>query len=653
MADNDDFFDDVAEMDTLSTPTVSAAGPRSVMSTLPQMMIRLALTPEHINLLRRDRTTCMVIQAPSADWVEPLTKAAKLLGEWKFVHSAKQPDKSKSGPDITALQAIHALSNGGRTLGVSHNPSTCLPKALTASADIYLKIDSPDDELIREAIKAATGGYPRSFPAGISVGLDYNDICSSIRVGSTAKACVQRLQAAGKPTATTADPNLVDVPDLHQLEGYGAAKEWGEALLADLAAWRAGKLDFASISRTLVMASAPGLGKTTFVRSLAKTSGLPLFATSVSKWFADGPGYLDSVIKQIDQLFDAAAAVAPAIIFIDELEGVPNRANLKDRGDWWIPVVGHMLLKLDSAVSSVSNKLIIIGATNHPSMLDPAMTRQGRLSNIIYIGKPDAAALEGILRQHLAGDLAEEDLRLVATLGHGATGADVTAWVKNARRVARQQSRDMILQDLMQQVAPPETRPAKYVQRVAVHEAAHAVISHLIMPGSVEAVSIVGRTGVEGGHTAMRLNFSGSASRKDLENTVMISLAGRCGEQVILGSVTGGAGGSDDSDLGQSTHLLAAMHTSLGLGDRLLYRVDPKEVRHLLAVDPHLANTVEADLQRLYAVGIEMVEQHVDLIRTVAAALLTNRHLDGEQFLAVCHKVITKPTAKTKGGING
>lgn len=121
MADNEDFFDDVAEMDTLDIPPVG--GPRSVTSTLPQMMIRLALTPEQINLLRRDRTTCMLIQAPSADWVEPLTKAAKLLGEWKFVHSAKQPDKSKSGPDITALQAIHALSNGGRTLGVSHNPS--------------------------------------------------------------------------------------------------------------------------------------------------------------------------------------------------------------------------------------------------------------------------------------------------------------------------------------------------------------------------------------------------------------------------------------------------------------------------------------------------------------------------------------------------
>jgi cell division protease FtsH len=651
MADNDDFFDDVAEINAMDM--VPVGGTRSVTSTLPQMMIRLALTPEHTNMLRRDRTTCMVIQAPSADWVEPLTRAAKILGEWKFVHSARQPDKSKVGPDVTATQAIYALSNGGRTLGVSQNPAACLSKALTGSADIYLKIENPDDELLREAIKTATGGYPRSFPAGISAGLDYIDICSSIRVGSTAKACVERLQAAGKSGTTMVDTSLADVPDLHQLEGYGAAKEWGEALLTDLAAWRAGKLDFASISRTLVMASEPGLGKTTFARSLAKTAGLPFFATSVSKWFADGPGYLDSVIKQIDQLFDAASQVAPAIILIDELEGIPSRANLKDRGDWWIPVVGHMLLKLDSAVSSISSKLIIIGATNHPEKLDAALVRPGRLSNIIYIGKPDAAALEAILRQHLAGDLAGVDLRLVATLGHGSTGADATGWVKSARRVARQQGRDMILQDLMQQVAPPETRPPKYVQRVAVHEAAHAVISHLVMPGSVAAVSIVGRPGVEGGHTAMRLNFSGTASRQDLENTVLISLAGRCGEQVIMGSVTGGAGGSDDSDLGQSTHLLAAMHTSLGLGDRLLYRVDPKEVRQLLAVDPNLANTVEADLQRLYAAGIKMVEQHADLVRTVAAALLKHRHLSGEQFLAVCLKAIAKPAVKAPGGGNG
>lgn len=654
MADNDDYDDiSVEEMDAIDAEVMQSKSlHRPAIHTLPELMIRLALMPAHIARLKRDRTTSMVIEAPSAEWVDPLMRASKRLGEWKFAHAVSEPPRKSTHGMTTSDQAVFAMANGGRIIGVTQNLDY-LPKAMTASADIRIKLDHPDDELLRQAIKMATGRYPRSMPPGISQGLDYSDICGAIRTGSTAKACVDRLVAASKARSKAA-PGLDDVPFVEELVGYGEELEgWAQALISDLNAWRAGKLDFSAIQRTAVLASEPGLGKTTFVRSLAKSAGVPFFPTSVSQWFANSPGYLDSIIKQIDELFAAAAAVAPALIFLDEVEGIPSRDNADRHSSWWIPVVGHMLLKLDSATSGDNSKLIVIGATNYPSRLDRALVRSGRMNRIIHIEKPDANALEGIIRQHLGSDLPDADLGVVAKLGVGASGADVHDWVKSARLAARQQNRSMIMQDLFNQVAPPDTRPAGLVRRIAIHEAAHAVVSHVLMPGSVDAVTTIGRKPSEGGRTTMSLVAEDAIARRDIEHRAMVHLAGRCGEEVLLNSVSSGAGGDETSDLAQATYMLALVHTSLGLGDRLLHRSSPQEVKQLLTLDPVLAKTVEADLQRLYAASREIVRENAKVVEAVADALIKQRHLTGDKFAAICRRSQRSGAAKLLGGSNG
>jgi len=654
MADNDD-YDDISpeEMDVIDAEVMQGKSlHRPAIHTLPELMIRLALMPAHVARLRRDRTTSMVIQAPSAEWVDPLMRAAKRLGEWKFAHSVSEPPRKSMHGMTTSDQAVYAMANGGRIIGVTQNLDY-LPKAMTASADIRIKIDPPDDELLRQAIKMATGRYPRSMPAGVSHGLDYSDICGAIRTGSTAKACVERLVAASKAKSEAA-PGLEDVPPVEELFGYGEELEgWAKALITDLDAWRADKLDFSAIQRTAVLASEPGLGKTTFARSLAKSAGIPFFPTSVSQWFSNSAGYLDSIIKQIDDLFAAAAAVAPAMIFLDECEGIPRRANADRHSSWWTPVVGHMLLKLDSASSGDASKLIVIGATNHPEKLDPALVRPGRLSKIIHIEKPDAKALEGIIRQHLGSDLLEADLGVVAKLGVGASGADVHDWVKSARLAARQQNRPVALHDLFDQVAPPETRTPGLVRRIAVHEAAHAVVSHVLMPGSVDGVTTISRKPSEGGSTTMSLVAEDAIARRDIEHRAMVLLAGRCGEEVLLNSVSSGAGGGETSDLAQATYMLALVHTSLGLGERLLHRSTPQEVKQLLTLDPALAKTVEEDLQRLYAASLEIVRENASVVVSVADALVKQRHLTGEQFVAIYRRAQRTGKVKLLGGSNG
>src|SRR5690606_34004121 len=107
----------------------------------------------------------------------------------------------------------------------------------------------------------------------------------------------------------------------------------------------------------------PGLGKTSFARSLAKSTGLPLMATSVGHWFSGaGKGNLGDVINQIDEVFAATASAAPSILFLDELDGLPDRSTLDSRSrEWWLSVVNHVLTKLDGAISAQAQDLIIIG----------------------------------------------------------------------------------------------------------------------------------------------------------------------------------------------------------------------------------------------------------------------------------------------------
>lgn len=651
MADNDEELDDMSmeELNALEEAIDQRNdNRRSATHTIPEMMVHKGLSPAQAKVLRRDYRICVVIQAPSSDWVAPLARACRRMGEWRYIHSVNEAPRRTSSPDTIVDQLTTYLADGHRILAISHNLDY-LPASIVAAADIVLKLAAPNDQIVRAAIKAATGRAPRDMPDGITRGLNYGEICGAIRTGSSAKQCVDRLITARSAVAKPAT-GLSDVPALETLHGYGKAMDWAEALITDLDAWRAGKLDFSAIERCVVLASEPGLGKTTFARSLAKSARLPFFPTSVSQWFANSAGYLDSIIKQIDQVFAEAAAVAPAILFLDEIESIPNRATLSHRGDWWMPVVGHMLLKLDSAASGISSNLIIIGATNHPEKLDAALVRPGRMSKIIRIETPGARALAGIVRQHLGPDLPNADLNMLAKMAVGASGADVHDWVKAARRVARQAHRPIAFADLVDQVLPPESRPREMVRRIAVHEAGHAVVSHIVKPGSVNAIHTVGRNASEGGRTSTSWDGGDLRLRAEIENAATVCLAGRCSEQVLLGSASSGSGGGIYSDLARASHMLAMVHGSLGLGEDLLHRATSETIGAVLSVDARLAKAVEADLQRLNKKAMAIVQDSSLMINAVADALVEHRHLTGEQFAAICDQVRGRATKKLMGG---
>lgn len=187
------------------------------------------------------------------------------------------------------------------------------------------------------------------------------------------------------------------------LAGYGSARSWALDLKADLALWRDARLRWDEMSTKLLLSGPPGTGKTTFARALCNTLQVPLLATSVGHWLE--PGYLGDVLQRMSGAFTFAVERAPAILFIDELDNIGKRHGAGNRNydDYWTSLVNRLLELLDGA--SKSEGIIVVGATNLPDRIDPALLRSGRLETHVRIPMPDAEALIGILGHHLAADL--------------------------------------------------------------------------------------------------------------------------------------------------------------------------------------------------------------------------------------------------------
>lgn len=579
---------------------------------------------------------CLVVQAPAADWVTPLYRGIKQLGHWRYAIERSAAGRSRSYDDPDERVVI-SLSEGDRIFGVSQDPKAHLPQAMLTSADRLVSLPQPSAEVVGRVITEVTGKSPGHLPGDLCVGLSFDEIVGCIRVGSSASECADRLKRAAK-ARNRVQAFGPDVPEIKDLHGYGAAQQWALDLIQDLGAYRRGEIGWDAVSSPLViLQSPPGRGKTAMVRSLAKSSDLPLIATSVGQWFANSPGYLDSIVKQIDQVFAAARAVAPAILFLDEIDAIPNRLTMSRRGaDWWTPIITHLLTLLDGTNPASTEKLVIVGATNHVDRLDEALIRPGRLSRVIEIAPPDERALAGIFRQHLGGDLEGADLTHAGRLAFGclATGAQVVEWVKAARRIARAEKRAMTLADLLLAIAPGDQRSERDRRRAAVHEAGHALAAHLT--GNTP----VGISTIEDGRRDGFTIFENGRleTRGDIEDLVTQFLAGRAAEELVLGEVSAGAGMVAGSDLARATKFAGALHLSAGLGEHIRFQADVDKVLDALATDCTAAQRVEDDLRRLYLRAMELLCEHRPILQAVTEELMLHRYVARERFLELVGK---------------
>lgn len=572
----------------------------------------------------------LVVLVPGPSWIAPVRALfLKRFGErWQTALEADTKTTAGHKAERNA-EVASCLTRGLPVIGVAVERDA-LPSVLTTAADLTIRFDTPRGSMIGRAIRMFTGrAAPTEIDDKIAFGLEFHDLVAAFRPNSSPVEIIERLRRASPATrgAGTAER----LPNLEGAIEYGAARTWGISLAQDLADYRAGRLDWQEVDRGAVLFSEPGLGKTLFARILAQACGVPLVAFSIADLFASSPGYLDSVIKASRAMFERAAAVAPCILFLDEIDALPNRATMSPRGaDWWIPVVTDFLLSLDNAVAGKRAGIVVIGATNNISGVDAAMLRPGRLEQAIEIIRPDHAGAANILRHHLNGELQDADITDIAGLMDGSTGAEIMMTVRGARRIARYAGRKLERDDLLQSIMPIESIAPDALNRICIHEAAHAVAS-LTVPSGILKRCIIGSTADAAGRTLIQTDKGDLLTRDSVERRAVVLLCGRAAERLLIGNAGLGAGGDDESDLAQVTQFITTLHASSGLGDTLTYITSFKEALAAVRDDRELRSKVEQHLRSLQGRAEELVHRHRDAIIAVADRLRMHRQLSGEE----------------------
>lgn len=605
--DADDDYN-VSDLETLTKAPVTAA------ECLAEQLLAKALTKKAHNLIKRG-SSVLVIQLPDADWAEPISNAISKQAKTATRIATEKATSNKQAVTVGS-ESLRLLQRGKTIAFISQDPATILDPAVLAAADITVTVPPITVNLLRAVIRAVSGGIARGVTAEMAQ-LRLDAIVTAVRPGLSPRACVANLQRSILPAPAIEASPLV--PLLTELPLNADMRRWADETLADLSAVAAGKLD----ARALVygvLEGAPGTGKTLLARSLARTSGWNFVTSSVGNWFTTKDGALGGVARNLKTFIDEALATEPAIAFLDELDGLPDRARLDDRSrDWWVPVVNLALTEIDRLRAS-GKRILLLGGTNYHGRLDAALVRPGRLQKRISVLPPQTREeLAAVFRFYLGPDLANLDLTALAQLGLGATPAMVEGWIQEARGTARSAGRPLTDVDVLAQIIPADARRPADIKAIALHEAGHALVASRL-GHEVEMISIV-PNGRVGGIVRSKL-LTTIMTLANLRDVVTVMLAGRAADLLFSGGANTGA----ESDLENATRLLVAAYEQQGLGETLVYAP--------VTTGRPSAKTVAAvseELHHLLQRAIGMLKTESDLAIKLAKRLVEAKVLTGAE----------------------
>lgn len=600
-----------------------------------------------------------IVQTPSEEWCTVLKEVVGTVygGNLGDTDNGKRTRRKAD----THFQAIHVFDppstaepketdrlNGkiqdllalGRAVVIITSNLAAIPALLQRASDQIFTVPPPRRQFVSALLREITPGSRRVNLAGLACDrLTPLILRLAYRRGTNANVFLQRLRMLTSPVPAH-DSGGKSMP-LDRLHGVDEAKNWAMDLKADLARYRRGELPWRQLTRGLLLAGPPGTAKTTLAHSMADFCGLAFVSCSYAAWQRSNDGHLGEVLKAMAASFAEARSRQPALLFIDELDSLGARNQRSQRDDWWRSVINALLEQMDG--SDGNEGLIFVGASNHPDLIDPAILRSGRMEDRITLHPPSADALAKIYRDQLEGEIDDlVDLRQIGRISAGLTGADVVKACNTARRRARNSGRLVNFDDLLVAITAkgPHTDP-EFQHRIAVHEAGHAVIAISLPELQLDHVSIVGH-GNKGGSTSMRLGTKALVTQAAISAHLTAILGGRAAEEILLGEISAGAGGSEGSDLSHATQLAASAELSLGMREQgLIWHAPPtvEKLSNLFAKRPDLERTVQARLDQAYDRARALVRAKAPLVRRLAEQLLIDRVLTGAEAEVVIQEI--------------
>lgn len=404
------------------------------------------------------------------------------------------------------------------------------------------------------------------------------------------------------------------------------------------------------IPKGMLLVGPPGTGKTLLARAVAGEAGVPFFRMS-------GADFVEMFVgvgaARVRDLFRQAREKAPCIIFIDEMDaiGKTRQASLGSN-DEREQTLNQLLVEMDGFDARIG--VIIIGATNRPEILDPALLRPGRFDRQVLIPKPDLIGREAILKIHSKNVKvsSEVDMRKVAQATAGLAGADLANIVNEAALLAvRAKRKEVIQEDLSEAIEKTfaglerknRVMNKEERKRIAYHETGHAITAYFTKGSDpVSKISIVPRGMAALGYTLqLPTEDRFLLSEHELLSTIDVMMGGRAAEQIEFSEISTGA----SNDISRASDLVRRMITEFGMSGKfrnitlptgskqsMLGTVMPGNREYSEETQQYIDTETARIVNERYDTVANLLEKNHHLLKSIAELLLDKEVLEGEEF---------------------